>query len=180
MLALSPELQDLDVIRNKGGGLQSLDPQRREVYVADAEGFIALTRDPKFQLYTEKSLLKDCNPSSPTISEEALKAEQANFFAERILVHEAAATVIAKWAASRPNSLVITLAPISDVRFMGGMNGRVPRVYRFLNGEKSGGDEDRGVGEDAVTTILLNPSAQVSNSIPLTTRKCQELSFPLY
>ncbi|KAL7480022.1 hypothetical protein ACHAW6_005733 [Cyclotella cf. meneghiniana] len=155
LLALSPELQDLDVIRNKGGGLQSLDPQRREVYVADAEGFIVLTRDPKFQLYTEKSLLKDFTPSSPTISEEAFKAEQANFFAERILVHEAAATVIAKWAAPRPNSLVITLAPISDVRFMGGMNGRVPRVYRFLTG-----DEGRGVGEDAVTTILLNPSAQ--------------------
>ncbi|KAL3800195.1 hypothetical protein HJC23_001116 [Cyclotella cryptica] len=160
LLALSPELQDLDVIRNKGGGLQSLDPQRREVYVADAEGFIALTRDPKFQLYTEKSLLKDFTPSSPTISEEQFKAEQANFFAERILVHETAATVITKWAAPRPNSLVITLAPIADVRFMGGMNGRVPRVYRFLNGDKSGGNEGRGVGEDAVTTILLNPSAQ--------------------
>lgn len=153
LLALSPDPADLTTLQK--GGLQSLDPARREVYVADAEGFINLTRDPKFKLYTDKSLLKDFVPSSGSSSEDQIKAEQANFFAERILVHEAAATKIAKWAASRPNSLVITLASIPDVRFMGGMNGRVPRVYNKLNNEVE-------IGEDAVTTILLNPSAKVS------------------
>ena len=45
LLGLLPDPVDLDVIRNKGGGLQSLDPRRREAYVVDAEGFITLTRD---------------------------------------------------------------------------------------------------------------------------------------
>lgn len=155
LLALLPDPSDLATLQK--GGLQSLDPQKRDIYVSDAEGFISLTRDPKFQLYTDKSLLKDFRPSSPSISEEQFKAEQANFFAERILVHEAAATRIAKWAASRPNSLVISVAPVADVRFMGGMNGRVGRVYGYL--------KEGSLSEDAVTTILLNPSARVSSAL---------------
>jgi hypothetical protein len=113
-----------------------------------------MTRDPKFQLYTDKSLLKDFVPSSETLTEEQFKAEQANFFAERILVHEAGASAAAAWAASRPNSLVISITSIPDVRFMGGVNGRVGRVYGKLKNVE--------LGEDAVTTILLNPSASVS------------------
>jgi hypothetical protein len=156
LLALSPEPSDLDVVR--GGGLQSLDPDRREAYVADAPGFIALTQDPKFKLYTDKSLLKDfvastSTSSSSTRDEASTKAEQGNFFAERILVHEACATAIARWATSRPNSLVITIAPIADVRFLGGINGRVPRICKHLNPESI-------VDDEAVTTILLNPNAR--------------------
>ena len=153
LLALKPDPEDLNTLQK--GGLQSLDPAKRAMYVSDAEGFIGLTADPKFRLYTDRSLLKDFIPSSETLSEEQYKAEQANFFAERILVHEAAATRIAGWAASRPNSMVITLAPIADVRFMGGMNGRLPRVYNAMM-RQSGGN----LNEDDVTTILLNPSAQ--------------------
>lgn len=153
LLALAPEVQDLDTVRK--GGLQTLDPKRRETYVADAQGFIALTQDPKFKLYTEKSLFKDFVPSSADVArnEAAAKAEQGNYFAEKILVHEACANCISKWAASRPDSLVITIAPIADVRFLGGINGRVPRISQFLN-------KDSLVDDDAVTTILLNPNAK--------------------
>ena len=154
LLALKPDPADLNTLQK--GGLQSLDPANRAKYVFDVEGFIGLTTNPKFRLYTDRSLLKDFIPSSETLSEEQYKAEQANFFAERILVHEAAATRIAEWAASRPDSMVITVAPIADVRFMGGMNGRLPRVYNKM---REGGELE----DDGVTTILLNPSAQVSH-----------------
>ncbi len=152
LLALAPEPSDLGVVR--GGGLQSLDPARREEYVADAPGFIALTQEPKFKLYADKSLLKDfVAPPSPAGKDGAsAKAEQGNFFAERILVHEACATAIARWATSRPDSLVVTVAPIPDVRFLGGINGRVPRICKYLN-------PDSLVDDEAVTTILLNPNA---------------------
>ncbi len=153
LLALAPNPSDLEIV--KRGGLQSLDPARREAYVADAQGFIALTQEPKFKLYTEKSLLKDFAPSSSVSvkDESSFKAEQGNFFAERILVHEACATSIAKWASSRPDSMVVTIAPIPDVRFIGGINGRIPRICQYLNSESV-------VDEEAVTTILLNPNAR--------------------
>lgn len=151
LLALAPEPSDLDIVRR--GGLQSLDPDRRDAYVADAQGFIALTQELKFKLYADKSLLKDYVPALASEDEAATKAGQANFFAERILVHEACATAVSKWATSRPSSLVVAIAPIPDVRFMGGINGRVPRVCRHLNPESL-------VDEEAVTTILLNPNAR--------------------
>lgn len=152
LLALAPEPSDLAVV--KKGGLQSLDTARREAYVADAQGFIALTQEPRFKLYTDKSLLKDYTASTSAQRDDAsMKAEQGNFFAERILVHEACATAISRWATSRPNSLVVTISPISDVRFLGGINGRVPRICQYLN-------PDSLVDDEAVTTILLNPNAQ--------------------
>ena len=150
LLALAPELSDLATVQK--GGLQSLDPTRREAYVADAQGFIALTQDPKFKLYTDKSLLKDFTPTKSN-DEAASKAEQGNFFAERILVHEACATAISKWATSRPDSLVVTITPIPDVRFLGGINGRIPRICQYLNPNSL-------VDDEAVTTILLNPNAK--------------------
>lgn len=149
LLALAPELSDLATVQK--GGLQSLAPEKRDTYVADAQGFIGLTQELKFKLYTDKSLLKGFVPTSN--DEAANKADSANFFAERILVHEACATAVAKWSSSRPDSLVVTIAPIPDVRFMGGINGRVPRISRFLNKESL-------VDEEAVTTILLNPNAK--------------------
>ena len=148
LLALAPDTADIETISK--GGLQSLSADRRDAYVADAQGFISLTQEPKFKLYSQKSLLKDAPRSD---NEETQKAEQANFFAERILVHEAAATAVSRWATSRPDSLVIAVAPIPDVRFLGGMNGRVPRVCKFLN-------PDTLVTDEQVTTILLNPSAK--------------------
>ena len=151
LLALSPNPSDLTTVQK--GGLQSLDPQQRDEYVADAQGFISLTQEPKFKLYTDKSLLKDFTSTSSAKDEATTKAEQGNFFAERILVHEACATAISKWATSHPDSLVVTIAPIPDVRFLGGINGRVPRICQYLNPNSL-------VDDEAVTTILLNPNAK--------------------
>lgn len=151
LLALSPNPSDLATVQK--GGLQSLDPQQRDQYVADAQGFISLTQEPKFKLYTDKSLLKDFTSTSSANDEATTKAEQGNFFAERILVHEACATAISKWATSHPDSLVVTVAPIPDVRFLGGINGRVPRICQYLNPNSL-------VDDEAVTTILLNPNAK--------------------
>lgn len=148
LLALAPDTADIETISK--GGLQSLSADRRDAYVTDAQGFISLTQEPKFKLYSQKSLLKDAPQST---DESTQKSEQANFFAERILVHEAAATAVSRWATSRPDSLVVTVAPIPDVRFLGGMNGRVPRICKFLN-------PGTLVTDEAVTTILLNPSAK--------------------
>ncbi|EJK70797.1 hypothetical protein THAOC_07814 [Thalassiosira oceanica] len=126
LLALAPDTADIETISK--GGLQSLSADRRDAYVTDAQGFISLTQEPKFKLYSQKSLLKDAPQST---DESTQKSEQANFFAERILVHEAAATAVSRWATSRPDSLVVT----------------------FLN-------PGTLVTDEAVTTILLNPSAK--------------------
>jgi hypothetical protein len=147
LLALAPEVEDSSIVRKQG--LQNVNTDRRAQYVADAEGFIALTQDPKFKLYTERSLLKDFEPMDD-------KDQQGNFFAQRILVHEAAATALAKYAVSRPDSFVAVIAPTPDLRFLGGINGRIPRVCEYLN------KETNKVTNDAVTTILLNPTATVS------------------
>lgn len=147
LLALAPEVEDADIARKQG--LQNVNINRRAQYVADTEGFIALTQDPTFKLYTDRSLLKDFDPVDN-------KDQQGNFFAQRILVHEAAATALAKYAVSRPDSFVAILAPTPDLRFLGGINGRIPRVCEYLN------KESNKVTNDAVTTILLNPTAKVS------------------
>ena len=112
-----------------------------------------MTQEAKFKLYTDKSLLKDFTSTSSAKDAATTKAEQGNFFAERILVHEACATAISKWATSHPDSLVVTIAPIPDVRFLGGINGRVPRICQYLNPNSL-------VDDEAVTTILLNPNAK--------------------
>ena len=148
LLALAPEVNDADTVRTKG--LQNVDPERRATYVVDSQGFISLTQDPKFKLYTDRSLLKDFEPIDA-------KDQQGNFFAQRILVHEAAATVLAKYAVSRPNSFVAVIAKTPDLRFLGGINGRIARVCQYLN------PESNKVTNDAVTTILLNPTAKVSH-----------------
>ena len=150
LLALSPEVEDLKTVRSEG--LQNVNIERRQKYVADAEGFIALTQDPKYKLYAEKSLFKDFVPLND-------KDTPGDFFAERILVHEAMATATARWAMSHPDSLVVVVAPISDVRYMGGPNGRLPRVCKFINPLAT------GIDEEAVTTILLNPSAKETLSM---------------
>lgn len=149
LLALAPEVEDERVVRSEG--LQNVNIERRQAYVADAEGFIALTQDPKYKLYAEKSLLKDFRPRSA-------KESQGDFFAERILVHEAAATALARWAKGKPDALAAVVAPTADVRFLGGPNGRLPRVSHFL-------DPESKVDEGAITTILLNPSAEETLSM---------------
>ena len=146
VLALAPQVEDADIARKQG--LQSVNTGRHAQYVVDTEGFIALTQDPKFKLYTDRSLLEDFDPVDN-------KDLQGNFFAQRILAHEAAATALAKYAVSRPDSFVALLAPTPDLRFLGGINGRIPRVCEYLN------KESNKVTNDAVTTILLNPTAKV-------------------
>jgi hypothetical protein len=148
LLAMSPEMKDIEAARTSG--LQSVDLERRQQYVADPQGFISLTQDPRYKLYTDRSLLKDFHPAS---SDE----KATGFFAERILVHETGATVAAKYAVDRPESLVALVAPMPDVRFQLGINGRIPRVYATLSSQRNVTNK---VTDNAVTTILLNPTAK--------------------
>jgi len=144
LIACAPEPKDVKSVRS--GGLQSINEEQRVNYVADAEGFIAWTQDAKNRVYTDKSLLKDFVSLGD-------KDTPGNFFAEKILTHETMATAIAKYAVRHPGTLVVAVAPMKDVRFLGGANGRLPRVCKAIKG-------DSNVDEEAVTTILLNPSAK--------------------
>jgi len=150
LIALSPEISDLDTVRTKG--LQDLDMGRRAQYVVDTQGFIDMVQNPKFQLYTDKSMMKDYT-SNDDIS-------PGDFFAERILYDEAVATAASNWALltnsrnNNKNSLMIVLSAIEGVRFFGGANGRIRRVSSFLSPDSA------PVEEEAITTILLNPTAQ--------------------
>lgn len=144
LIACSPEVVDIVTVRQEG--IQNVNPERRSNYVLDSQGFIDWTQAPKNRMYTDKSLLKDFEAQDP-------KDSPANFFGERILVHETIATTIAKYAVQHPKTLVIAISQIKDVRFMGGPNGRVVRVCKALS-------PDMVVDEDAVTTILINPSAE--------------------
>ena len=154
-LALSPEFADITAARTSGLG--AVDFERRQLYVVDPEGFISVTRDSRYKLYTDRSLLKDF---APTNNDDNIKG----FFAERIFVHETAASVVAKYAVDKPESMVALFAPISDVRYLQGINGRIPRVYGSLveqnnaNGRNSQAVTNK-VSDNAVTTILLNPTA---------------------
>mmetsp|Transcript_46876 Transcript_46876/g.114334 ORF Transcript_46876/g.114334 Transcript_46876/m.114334 type:complete len:560 (+) Transcript_46876:73-1752(+) len=143
LLAMSPEYEDIKAARKDG--LQSVDVSRRQLYVADPNGFISQTKDPKYKLYTDRSLLKDLPSNEEKVT---------GFFAERILVHETGATVLAKYAVRRPEAFVMMVAPIPDVRYLLGINGRIPRICKALNPEQN------KVNDDAVTTILLNPTAE--------------------
>lgn len=145
LLALAPEQEDILTARKIG--LQNVDLERRQSYVVDAEGFIAMSADPKFRVYTERSLLKDFVPISND-------DKPGDFFAERILVHETAATVAARYAVQRPDSLVVVVAPTADLRFLLGINGRISRLCQFLDPTKN------QVTDDSITTILLNPTAK--------------------
>lgn len=149
LLALCPEYNDIITTRKEG--LQNVDTTRRASYVSDTQGFISVTQDPKFKLYTQKSMMKDFIPLNE-------KDNEGAFFAERILYDEAVATSIARWAMTRKDSMVVTISATKDVRFFGGANGRLPRVYKFFS-------PDSLVDDESVTTILLNPSAQETLSL---------------
>ena len=165
LIAMAPEVQDMVTVRSRG--LQNVNPDRRAQYVRDASGFIALSQDPRFKLYTDRSLAKDFPPSSSSNNNNSKgndKDSFANFFSERIMAHEAGATALAQYAVgldanaeprgsySASSSFVTVLAPIADLRYLGGINGRLPRICRALK-------PDSGVTDNAVTTILLNPTA---------------------
>lgn len=141
VVALSPEVKDIEAVQK--GGLQSVDMERRGQYVIDPQGFIAVPQDPKFKVYTDRSLIKDL-PAS---------LDFPNFFSQKILEHEAAATACAQYAVAHGTApLVVTVTPMTDVRFLYGFNGRIPRICRFLGKAQ--------VTDDSVTTILLNPNAE--------------------
>jgi hypothetical protein len=144
LIACSPEYVDITTVRQEG--IQNVNQERRSNYVVDSAGFIQWTQDPKNRMYTDKSLLKDFVSQDP-------KDAPANFFGERILVHETISTTLAKYSVSHPKTCVIAISQIKDVRFMGGPNGRIVRICKALN-------PNMNIDEDAVTTILLNPSAE--------------------
>lgn len=169
LIALAPLYTDLVKVRQNG--LQSLDIATRETYVVDTKGFISMVQSPRFKLYTNKSLLKEYDASN-FISRSGEDDDIANYFAEQILSDEAVATASAKWALlaktrsadkgnNDNNSLMIILSAFERVRFLGGANGRILRVLQFLS-------PDEKISAEAVTSILLNPTAQVSlsHSIP--------------
>lgn len=145
LIAMAPEAEDIATVRDRG--IQFVDPNRRSQYVVDPEGFISLTNEPRFKLYTDRSLFKDFQPLND-------KDTAGAFFAERILVHEAGATVMAKYGTQNLDSLVLAVAPTPDLRYLGGYNGRIPRVCAHFSGPSN------QVGMNAVTTILLNPTAR--------------------
>jgi Haem-binding uptake, Tiki superfamily, ChaN len=140
------------------GGIQNVNPISRERYVKDPNGFIATASDPKFKLYTDRSLLKDrlllTNENKDIVSE-------GNYFAERILSHEAGATFVSQYAINNNNDdddcLIAILAPINDVRYMGGINGRIPRVYQYLSNTDT--NKESTITMNDITTILINPTA---------------------
>ena len=154
-LAMSPELEDIKAARTNGLG--AVDFERRKSYVLDPQGFISVTQNPQYKLYTDRSLLKDY---APTSADDNVKG----FFAERIFIHETGASVVAKYAVDKPESLVAIVAPTPDLRYLQGINGRIPRVYASLvtKNNKNGNNSQpvtNKVSDNAVTTILLNPTA---------------------
>lgn len=144
LLACAPEYSDIKTARKTG--LQNLDPEQRSKYVVDPEGFIGWTQEPKNKLYVERVLLKDWTPSDENDT-------QSGYFAERILIDETMATVMTNYAVSHPYSLVVASCNLNNIRFLGGPNGRIPRIFQYLK-EKS------NVDDSAITTILLNPTAE--------------------
>lgn len=157
-LALSPEFGDIEAARAKGLG--AVDFERRQSYVLDPQGFINVAQDPRYKLYTDRSLLKEYAPNSKDAENDNIKG----FFAERIFVHETAASVVAKYAVDKPEALVTILAPTPDVRYLQGINGRIPRVYGALVKQTNDASSSQTVvtnkvSDNAVTTILLNPTA---------------------
>lgn len=152
ILALGPEKADLKTVR--ADGLQDLDIGRRSEYVLDTQGFINLTQDPKFKLYADRSLLKDWEPLPVVESDNNKKQDgPGDFFAERILEDETIATSMAQWAVLRPESFMVVISDISHTRYLGGANGRIPRIMKYLN-------EASVVDEENVSSILINPTAE--------------------
>jgi Haem-binding uptake, Tiki superfamily, ChaN len=161
LLALGVTLSDQSLVRKEG--LQSVDPDVRALYVVDPEGFIATTTDPSYQLYTDRSLLKDYPENDKTTT-------TGKYFAERILVHEAAATMVSQYAVqSGVGTVVAIVAPVNDVRYLKGINGRLPRVYQHVatstatmsnvDAATARAAAEFPVSLNDVTTILLNPTS---------------------
>lgn len=185
LVALGLDAGDRRTVRQQG--LQNVDPATRALYVADPNGFIATTTDPAFKVYTDRSLLKDFsannnnNNMADTSSDTAATAPSNGktgtgiFFAERILAHEAAATLAARYAVQNgPGTVMAVVAPINDVRYLNGINGRLPRVYQYQSTAQLKSNNDKNslgslsppqpnsaapVTANDVTTILVNPTA---------------------
>lgn len=141
LLALRPDEDDIKRVRRDGISNQDTND------IVDVEGFFATLQNPKYRLYIERSLIKDFD------SKEG-EGGAGNFVFERAFIHETAAMVAANFATKNPDSLVILLAPTPDLRYLQGINGRIPRLCSFSS------QQQRKVTDDFVTTMLLNPSAE--------------------
>jgi hypothetical protein len=146
LVALAPELEDMQIVRTQG--LQNVDLERRAIYVADSQGFIQLTQNPTFKLYADRSMLKEFTPLSAD-------DKTSDYFAQQILFDETVATAAARWALLQPDEspLMMIVSDFKDARFMGGANSRIPRVCRYLS-------PDSVIDEKSVTSIMINPTAQ--------------------
>jgi Haem-binding uptake, Tiki superfamily, ChaN len=125
--------------------------------------------------YNDRSLLKDrlLLLANKDTSKDSTISE-GNYFAERILSHEAGATLVSQYAIDHNSPddccVIAIIAPINDVRYLGGINGRIPRIYQYLSNSKKNnqGSLDQAqpsltatesVSMNDVTTILINPNA---------------------
>jgi hypothetical protein len=174
IIAMGLSREDEQVVQK--GGIQNVNPISREKYVKDPNGFIATTNDPKFKLYTDRSLLKDRLLVAKKDSPLTEAISEGNYFAERILRHEAGATLVSQYAIDHRASaddccLIAIVAPINDVRYLGGINGRIPRIHQYLSTNISNESststttttttvpESSLVSMNDITTILINPTA---------------------
>ncbi len=179
IIAMGLSKEDRQIVQK--GGIQSVNPTSREKYVKDPNGFIATTNDPVFKLYTDRSLLKDrlLVAAKDAPSSESTMSE-GNYFAERILSHEAGATLVSQYAIDHRSDdccVIAIVAPINDVRYLGGINGRIPRVYQYVSAATTTDSSDSTettatntstttatvpeslVSMNDITTILVNPTA---------------------
>jgi Haem-binding uptake, Tiki superfamily, ChaN len=157
MIAMGLSMEDKATVRSRG--IQSVNPDSRARYVVDPDGFIATTNDPKFKLYTDRSLLKD-----RLLLKDSDGISEGNYFAERILTHEAGATIVSQYAIEHcgdDDCVIAVIAPINDVRYMGGTNGRIPRIYQHLRNAAVTPSTipTAALTTNDITTILINPTA---------------------
>eukprot|EP00587_Corethron_hystrix_P003705 CAMPEP_0113302282 /NCGR_PEP_ID=MMETSP0010_2-20120614/3156_1 /TAXON_ID=216773 ORGANISM="Corethron hystrix, Strain 308" /NCGR_SAMPLE_ID=MMETSP0010_2 /ASSEMBLY_ACC=CAM_ASM_000155 /LENGTH=519 /DNA_ID=CAMNT_0000156039 /DNA_START=60 /DNA_END=1619 /DNA_ORIENTATION=- /assembly_acc=CAM_ASM_000155 len=156
-LAVDP----IDALTVKRSGLQELDLDRRKRYVPDIPGFIATTDDGRFRLYNERVLMRGYVPplikkgdALATVSVSSGDGSPGAYFSAKILADEAVASAMYAWTSSQAiaGGLMTVVQDVEDVRFGGGSSLRFPRIWKDLR-------PDGQITEDAVTTILLDPTA---------------------
>jgi hypothetical protein len=144
-------------IRNKiaDNGLKSLTPEEKSIYIADPDGFINLTRDPGFTVYTDKVIITgyEAGVVSGAIPG-SVTAEK--YFASRIFEDEALACSIAR--RSVDDETIVVVMNGDAVKFGFGVEERLRR--NIIRKRSENGAE----GKADVVSVLLNPTAKDSLS----------------
>ncbi|CAM9468980.1 unnamed protein product [Chrysoparadoxa australica] len=150
LVALSPDTESLDKVLAKG--LEALDPEDRERYVADPKAFVDYVKDPGFNVYANKVI----TPGFTAEAEEAGLTRQ-NYFSARLLWDEAvaskAARTVAESSARGKEQTLVVLQGLEHVKYGFGSSGRAQRLKLMERAEPL-----------SVRTVLLNPTAEDSLS----------------